>query len=62
MTLELVQAFISGEKDVPDYRVTQGWITFLPVALILKASWQLGRKTLKTDAVGWALAVAWKRF
>jgi len=28
------------------------------VALILKASWQLGRKTLKTDAVGWALAIA----
>lgn len=27
------------------------------VALILKASWQLGRKTLKTDAVGWSFAV-----
>jgi chromate transporter len=26
------------------------------VALILKASWQLGRKTLKTEPVGWALA------
>jgi chromate transporter len=26
------------------------------VALILKASWQLGRKTLKADAVGWLLA------
>jgi len=28
------------------------------VALILKASWQLGRKTLKADPLGWALAVA----
>lgn len=27
------------------------------VALILKASWQLGRKTLKADRVGWALAI-----
>jgi chromate transporter len=26
------------------------------VALILKASWQLGRKTLKTDIVGWLMA------
>lgn len=26
------------------------------VALILKASWQLGRKTLKADAVGWLFA------
>ena len=26
------------------------------VALILKASWQLGRKTLKTDRVGWLMA------
>ncbi|MFI4967907.1 MAG: chromate efflux transporter [Gammaproteobacteria bacterium] len=26
------------------------------VALILKASWQLGRKTLKVDRVGWAFA------
>ena len=27
------------------------------VALILKASWQLGRKTLKVDKVGWAFAI-----
>src|SRR4029077_5124515 len=37
MTLELVQAFVDGEKDVPTYRFTQGWVTFLPVALALKA-------------------------
>lgn len=35
-TLELVQAFVEGEKDVPSYRFTQGWVTFLPVALALK--------------------------
>ncbi|HEY3646060.1 MAG TPA: chromate efflux transporter [Gammaproteobacteria bacterium] len=27
------------------------------VALILKASWQLGRKTLKVDRMGWAFAI-----
>jgi Dolichyl-phosphate-mannose-protein mannosyltransferase len=37
ITLELVQAFVVGEKEVPDYRFTQGWVTFLPVALVLKA-------------------------
>jgi Dolichyl-phosphate-mannose-protein mannosyltransferase len=35
-TLELVQAIVSGEHPVPEYRFTQGWVTFLPVALLLK--------------------------
>ncbi len=35
-TLELVQAIVTGEHEIPEYRFTQGWVTFLPVALPLK--------------------------
>jgi len=35
-TLTLVQRIVTGENPIPSYRVTQGWVTFLPVALALK--------------------------
>lgn len=36
ITLDQVYTFVKGEYAVPVYRFTQGWITFLPIALICK--------------------------
>lgn len=35
-TLKLVQAIVTGENETPSYRFTQGWLTFMPVAMPLK--------------------------
>ena len=35
--LKLVQAIVTGDHEIPEFRFTQGWVTFLPVALALKA-------------------------
>lgn len=37
ITLEQAQAFIDDVNPIPTYRFTQGWITYLPVVLPLKA-------------------------
>ena len=37
ITLEQAQEYIEGQREIPDFRITQGWIGYLPVALILKA-------------------------